>query len=92
MAGIRQAVGLPADAVEFVNISPQAKAPSLLAGQIDITTNFYNGHDTMKRLLGDDMGFLAWSEAALNHYGNAVIVKGAFLKANCGTPWRASCA
>ena len=76
-----KAVGLPADSVEFVNISPQAKAPSLLAGQIDVTTNFYNGHDTMKRLLGPDMGFLAWHEAGLNHYGNSVIVNGAFLKA-----------
>lgn len=75
-----KAVGLPADAVEFVNISPQAKAPSLLAGQIDITTNFYNGHDTMRRLLGADMGFLAWPEAGLNHYGNSVIANGAFLK------------
>ena len=74
-----KAVGLPADAVEFVNISPQAKAPSLLAGQIDITTNFYNGHDTMKRLLGEDMGFLAWPAAGLNHYGNSVIVNGDFL-------------
>ncbi len=76
-----KAVGLPKGAVEFVNISPQAKAPSLLSGQIDITTNFYNGHDTMKRLLGDDMGFLAWPEAGLNHYGNSVIANGPFLKA-----------
>jgi NitT/TauT family transport system substrate-binding protein len=77
-----KAVGLPKDAVEFVSISPQAKAPSLLSGQIDITTNFYNGYDTMKRLLGKDMGFLAWSDAGLNHYGNSIIANGAFLKSN----------
>ena len=76
-----KAVGIDVKSVTFVNIAPPAKVSSLLAKRIDITTNFYNGHDTMKRLLGDDMGFLAWHEAGLNHYGNSVIANGAFLRA-----------
>ena len=70
--------------MSFVNVAPQAKTPALLSKSIDITTNFYNGHDTMSRQLGPDMGFLAWKDVGINPYGNSVIVNGEYLRANRG--------
>ncbi|MGQ9369249.1 ABC transporter substrate-binding protein [Azospirillum sp. ST 5-10] len=73
-------VGIDPEAVSFVNVSPQAKVPSLKSGAIDITSDFYNEHDLKVREFGEDLGFLAWRDAGINPYGNAVIVNGAYLK------------
>ena len=48
----------------------------------DITTSFYNIHHIFQRVLGDDMGFVAWRDIGLNPYGNTVIVNSAFLAKN----------
>lgn len=73
------AVGLDPDAMEFVNISAAAKVPTLAAGRVDIISDFYNGHDVKLRELGDDLGFLRWSDYGVNPYGNSFIVNGTFL-------------
>lgn len=77
-----KAVGIEPDSVKFVNISPQAKMTALAAGSIDITTDFYNGHDVKVKAFGDDLGFVRWSEIGVNPYGNSIIVNGDFLKNN----------
>jgi NitT/TauT family transport system substrate-binding protein len=35
--------------------------------------------------LGSNMGYLAWKDAGLNPYGNAIVVNGAYLKAHRAT-------
>ncbi|HLS67850.1 MAG TPA: ABC transporter substrate-binding protein [Kiloniellales bacterium] len=77
-----QAVGLAEDAVEFVNVSAAAKLQTLMVGRVDIISDFYYGHDIKVRELGDDLGYLRWSEIGLNPYGNAFIVNGSYLEAN----------
>ncbi len=77
-----KATGLKPGSVEFVNIQPQAKVPALLSGSVEIITNFYNGHDTMRRQLGDDMGFLSWKDIGINPYGNSIIVNADYLESN----------
>lgn len=76
-----KAVGLPDNAVTFVNVTPAAKLPTLAAGQVDIISDFYNGHDQKLREFGNDLGFLRWSEVGINPYGNSIIVNRAYLKA-----------
>jgi NitT/TauT family transport system substrate-binding protein len=76
------AAGLAVDGVEFVNVAPQAKVPTLAAGQVDIISDFYNGHDLKIETFGDDLGFVRWSEIGLNPYGNSFIVNGDYLEAN----------
>lgn len=80
-----QAVGLEAEDVSFVNIAPQAKIPTLAADQVDIISDFYNGHDLKVETFGDDLGFVRWSDIGLNPYGNSFIVNGDYLKANKDT-------
>ncbi|KZD09017.1 ABC transporter substrate-binding protein [Oceanibaculum pacificum] len=77
-----QAVGLADGAVSFVNIAPQAKMPTLVAGRIDIISDFYNGHDLKIRELGDDLGFIRWSEVGINPYGNSIVVNRDYLMKN----------
>ncbi len=77
-----KAVGIEPDSVRFVNISPQAKITALAAGTIDITTDFYNGHDIKVNAFGEDLGFMRWSEIGVNPYGNSIIVNGDFLRNN----------
>jgi NitT/TauT family transport system substrate-binding protein len=72
-------VGIPADSVNFVNVSPQAKIAALKGHTIDITSDFYNEHDRKVREFGDDLGFLAWRNIGLNLYGNSIIVNGDYL-------------
>ncbi|MCP5368757.1 MAG: ABC transporter substrate-binding protein [Hyphomicrobiales bacterium] len=79
---LAKAIGIPVDSVSFVNVSPQAKLSALKSGAIDLTTDFYNGHDLKIRELGDDMGFMAWREVGINPYGNSIIVNGDFLKSH----------
>lgn len=74
-----QATNLPKDAVNFVNLAPQAKMPTLVAGRVDIISDFYNGHDVKIRELGDDLGSLRWSDVGINPYGNSFIVNRDFL-------------
>jgi NitT/TauT family transport system substrate-binding protein len=78
-------VGIAADAVTFVNVSPQAKVASLKSRAIDITSDFYNEHDLKVREFGDDLAFLPWREIGLNLYGNAIIVNGGYLGKNRDT-------
>ena len=77
-----KAVGIPVDSVTFVNISPQAKLAALQSGSIDLTTDFYNGHDVKIREMGDNMGYLLWKDAGINTYGNSILVNGEYLRNN----------
>ena len=74
-----KAAGIPEDGLEFVNIAPAAKVPTLAAGRVDIISDFYNGHDLKLKEFGDDLGFLRWSEIGLNPYGNSFIVNNDFM-------------
>jgi NitT/TauT family transport system substrate-binding protein len=75
-------VGIDPNSVSFVNVSPQAKMPSLKSGAIDITSDFYNEHDVKVREFGDDLGFLAWRDIGINPYGNSIIVNADYLEKN----------
>jgi NitT/TauT family transport system substrate-binding protein len=72
-------VGIDPKSVTFVNVSPQAKVPSLKSHAIDITSDFYNEHDLKAREFGADLGFLAWRDIGINPYGNSIIVNGDYL-------------
>lgn len=74
-----QAVGIGVDSVNFVNIAPQAKLPSLMSNRIDIMSDFYNGHDLKLKEIGDDMGFVAWRDLGINPYGNSIFVNADYL-------------
>lgn len=76
---IAKANGVDPNSVTWVNIDPNAKLAALKAHSIDITTSFYNLHHIFKRVLGDDMGFLAWRDVGVNPYGNSIVVNGAVL-------------
>ncbi len=56
--------GVDAKSVTWVNVDPNGKIPALKSKAIDVTTNFYNLHELMKRELGDDMGYLSWAKPA----------------------------
>jgi len=77
---IAGAIGLPKDAVAWVNIKPEAKIQSLQAGVIDATTHFYNVHYIYERVFGDDFGFVALRDVGFNPYGNSVIVNGEYMQ------------
>src|SRR6476661_5592922 len=65
-----KAAGIDPNAVNFVNIAPQAKLPSLKSHAVDIISDFYNEHDLKVQAFGDDLGFLRWPDIGLNPYGN----------------------
>lgn len=73
-------VGIDPGSVSFVNVSPQAKVPSLKSRAIDITSDFYNEHDLKVREFGDDLGFVAWRNIGINPYGNSIIVNADYLE------------
>lgn len=75
-----KAAGIDPNSVTWVNISPQAKIPSLKSHAVDIITDFYNEHDLKVRDFDDDLGFLAWRDIGVNPYGNSVIVNADYLK------------
>lgn len=75
-------VGIDPGSVSFVNVSPQAKVPSLKSRAIDVTSDFYNEHDLKVREFGDDLGFLAWRDIGINPYGNSIIVNADYLQKN----------
>src|SRR5947209_2887369 len=77
-----KAANIDPNAVSFVNISPQAKLPSLKSHAVDIITDFYNEHDLKVQAFGDDLAFLRWPDIGLNPYGNSLIVNGAYLEKN----------
>jgi NitT/TauT family transport system substrate-binding protein len=77
---LAKANGVDPKSVTWVNVDANAKLSALKAGSIDITTSFYNIHHIFKRVLGDDMGFVAWRDVGLNPYGNSVVVNGEYLK------------
>jgi NitT/TauT family transport system substrate-binding protein len=73
-------VGIDPGSVSFVNVSPQAKVPSLKSRAIDITSDFYNEHNLKVREFGDDLSFLAWRDIGINPYGNSIIVNADYLE------------
>jgi NitT/TauT family transport system substrate-binding protein len=73
-------VGIDPGSVSFVNVSPQAKVPSLKSRAIDITSDFYNEHDLKVREFGNDLSFLAWRDIGINPYGNSIIVNADYLE------------
>jgi len=77
---IADAVGMPGDSVEWINIKPDAKIQSLKAGVIDATTSFYNLHYVFQRVFGDDMGFVALRDIGFNPYGNSIVVNGDYMR------------
>ena len=77
---LAKAVGMEPDAVDWVNVQPNAKLAGLKSGAFDITTSFYNIHHIFERELGDDMGYFAWKEHGVNPYGNSIIVNSGFLE------------
>jgi NitT/TauT family transport system substrate-binding protein len=79
---IADAIDLPADSVEWINIKPDAKIQSLQADVIDATTSFYNLHYVFERVFGDDMGFVALRDIGFNPYGNSIIVNGDYMRAH----------
>jgi NitT/TauT family transport system substrate-binding protein len=79
---ISDAIGLPADSVEWINIKPDAKIQSLKADVIDATTSFYNLHYVFERVFGDDMGFVALRDIGFNPYGNSIVVNGDYMRAH----------
>ncbi|MEP9398588.1 ABC transporter substrate-binding protein [Mesorhizobium sp. KR2-14] len=80
-----RAAGLEEDAVSFVNVAPQAKIPTMAADQVDIISDFYNGHDLKIETFGDDLGYVRWSDIGLNPYGNSFIVNGDYLESHKDT-------
>ncbi|MBV8848033.1 MAG: ABC transporter substrate-binding protein, partial [Methylobacteriaceae bacterium] len=77
-----KAANLDPNAVSFVNISPQAKLPSLKSHAVDIISDFYNEHDLKVQAFGDDLGSVRWPDIGLNPYGNSLVVNGAYLEKN----------
>jgi NitT/TauT family transport system substrate-binding protein len=82
---LAKANGVDPDSITWVNIAPGAKVAALKAGSVDAITNFYNEHHTVKAQLGSDLGYLAWKDAGVDPYGNAIVVNGAYLKAHHDT-------
>ncbi|MFZ0526204.1 MAG: ABC transporter substrate-binding protein [Xanthobacteraceae bacterium] len=82
---LAKANGIDPNSITWVNVSPGAKVAALKARSVDAMTNFYNEHHTAKAQLGSDMGYLAWKDAGVNPYGNAIVVNGAYLKAHRNT-------
>ena len=77
-----KAVGIEPDTVKFVDIKQHGLIRSLAAGAIDLTTDFFNGHDIKVEEFGEDLGFVRWSEIGVNPYGKSIIVNGDFLRDN----------
>jgi NitT/TauT family transport system substrate-binding protein len=75
-------VGIAADSVTYVNVSPQAKVAAFKSKSVDIISDFYNDHDLKVREFGGDLGFLAWRDIGLNVYGNSLIANGAWVKSH----------
>ena len=82
---LAKANGIDPNSVTWVNLSPNAKLVALKAGTVDAVTEFYNLHHVYKNTLGANMGYLAWKDAGVNPYGNAIAVNGAYLKAHRAT-------
>ncbi len=82
---LAKANGIDPNSITWVNVGPGAKVAALKARSVDAMTNFYNEHHTVKAQLGSDMGYLAWKDAGVNPYGNAIVVNGAYLKAHRDT-------
>jgi NitT/TauT family transport system substrate-binding protein len=77
-----KAVGIPQDAVSFVNVGPTAKSAALKSRTVDIVSDFYNSHDVKLKEFGSDLAALNWKDIGINPYGNSLIVNGVFLEKN----------
>jgi NitT/TauT family transport system substrate-binding protein len=82
---LAKANGVDPNSVTWVTVGPSAKVAALKAGTVDAVTEFYNLHHVYKGTFGDNMGYLAWKDAGVNPYGNAIAVNGAYLKAHRDT-------
>ncbi|MBA3527410.1 MAG: ABC transporter substrate-binding protein [Sphingomonas sp.] len=76
------AVDIPEDSVQWINVQANAKLSALKSKSVDLTTSFYNIHHIFQQELGDDMGYLAWKDVAINPYGNSIIVNAKFMEEN----------
>ena len=74
--------GIDAGAVNFVNLSPQAKVGALKSKSVDIISDFYNEHDLKVKEFGADLGFVPWRSVGVNVYGNSLVANGAYLATN----------
>jgi NitT/TauT family transport system substrate-binding protein len=83
------AASLPPDAVKFVNVSPQAKVPTLAAGRVDMISDFYNGHDLKIREFGDDLGYIPWRRTA-TRWRSSLRSPSGLMPTASATPIRAS--
>ncbi|APX22388.1 MAG: nitrate ABC transporter substrate-binding protein [Rhodobacteraceae bacterium] len=79
---VAAAEGLEPDAVDWVNIAPNAKVSALKSGAIDGTSFFANFHYVMQDAFGDDLAHVALRDVGLNPYGNSVVANGDWLEAN----------
>ena len=65
-----QAVGIAADSVKWVNISPAAKISSLAAKRVDATVHFMDQRCLYQGAVGEkQLKFFRWADYGVNPYG-----------------------
>ena len=79
-------VGLPADSVTWTNMAPPLREPALVKGDVKVISGFYftgflNLTENLKIPEADVVAF-KYSEYGIDLYGNAVMVRVDWLKAN----------
>jgi len=81
--------GVPADSVSWTNMAPPLREPALVKGDVKAISGFYftgflNLTENLKVPESEVVAFL-YSDYGIDLYGNAVIVRTDWLKANEGT-------
>jgi NitT/TauT family transport system substrate-binding protein len=79
---IADAIDLPPELIEWVDIEPERKIRSLKDDGIDATVATYDIHCVFTRTFGEDVGFVALRDLGFNPHGNSIIVNGAYMRAN----------
>src|SRR5437667_1583884 len=79
-------VGLPADSVSWTNMAPPLREPALVKGDVKAISGFYftgflNLTENLKIPEGEVVAF-KYSDYGIDLYGNAVVVRVDWLKAN----------
>ena len=82
-------VGIPADSVTWTNMAPPLREPALVKGDVKAISGFYftgflNLTENLKIPEADVVAF-KYSDYGIDLYGNAVVVRVDWLKANEGT-------
>jgi len=85
-------VGLPADSVSWTNMAPPLREPALVKGDVKAISGFYftgflNLTENLKIPEGDVVAF-KYSDYGIDLYGNAVVARVDWLKANEDTARR----